>query len=69
MKTPLELMRMCPLPQGATNSVAHMQNAMNKITWKIVLEKTIPFLNNIHIKVAKRRLESQNWMRMDAKDF
>jgi hypothetical protein len=29
MKTPLGLMRMCTLPQGATNSVAHMQSAMN----------------------------------------
>ena len=31
MKTPLGLLRMCTLPQGATNSVAHMQSAMNNI--------------------------------------
>ena len=31
IRTPIGLMRMCTLPQGATNSVAHMVNAMNKI--------------------------------------
>ncbi|KAL2623218.1 hypothetical protein R1flu_003423 [Riccia fluitans] len=30
IRTPLGLMRMCTLPQGATNSVVHMQNAMHK---------------------------------------
>ena len=37
MWTPLGLVRMCTLPQGGTNSVAHMVNAM-------------PFLDNIPIK-------------------
>ena len=50
MKTPLGLVRMCTLPQGATNSVAHMQNAMNQILKDFVLEKTIPFVDDIPIK-------------------
>jgi hypothetical protein len=50
MKTPLGLVRMCTLPQGATNSVAHMQSAMNQILRDFVLEKTIPFVDDIPIK-------------------
>ena len=50
MKTPLGLVRMCTLPQGATNSVAHMQNAMNQILKDFVLEKTIPFVDDIPTK-------------------
>ncbi|KAL3679949.1 hypothetical protein R1sor_022905 [Riccia sorocarpa] len=50
MRTPLGLLRMCTLPQGATNSVAHMQNAMNKVLRDFVPEKTMPFLDDIPIK-------------------
>ena len=50
MKTPLGLVRICTLPQGATNSVAHMQNAMNQIFRDFVPEKTIPFVDDIPIK-------------------
>ena len=50
MKTPLGLVQMCTLPQGATNSVAHMQNAMNQILKDFVPEKTIPFVDDIPIK-------------------
>ena len=50
MKTPLGLVRMCTLPQGATNSVAHMQNAMNQILKDFVPEKIIPFVDDIPIK-------------------
>ena len=53
MKTPLGLVRMCTLPQGATNSVAHMQNAMNQILKDFVPEKTIPFVDDIPIKDCK----------------
>ena len=53
MKTPLGLVRMCTLPQGATNSVAHMQNAMNRILRDFVPEKTIPFVDDIPIKGCK----------------
>ena len=59
MKTPLGLVRMCTLPQGATNSVAHMQNAMNQILKDFVPEKTIPFVDDIPIKVARRQKETQ----------
>ena len=50
MKTPLGLVRMCTLPQGATNSMAHMQNAMNQILKDFVPEKTIYFVDDIPIK-------------------
>ncbi|KAL3687991.1 hypothetical protein R1sor_014300 [Riccia sorocarpa] len=50
MRTPLGLLRMCTLPQGATNSVTHMQNAMNKVLRDFVPEKTMPFLDDIPIK-------------------
>ena len=50
MKTPLGSMKMRTLPQGATNSVAHMQNAMNQILNEFVPEKTIPFLDDIPMK-------------------
>ncbi|KAL3694555.1 hypothetical protein R1sor_008206 [Riccia sorocarpa] len=50
IRTPLGLMRMCTLPQGATNSVAHMQNAMHKVLRDFVPEVTIPFLDDIPMK-------------------
>ena len=50
MRTPLGLMRMCTLPMGATNSVAHMQSAMNRILQSFIPEKTCPFLDDIPIK-------------------
>jgi hypothetical protein len=50
MRTPLGLMRMCTLPMGATNSVAHMQSAMNRILQQFIPEKTRPFLDDIPIK-------------------
>ena len=40
-------MRMCTLPQGATNSVAHMMNAMNKVLRDCIPEITMPFLDDI----------------------
>ncbi|CAM6098716.1 unnamed protein product [Calypogeia fissa] len=50
MRTPLGLLRMCTLPQGATNSVAHMQNAMSKILEKFIPDKARPFIDDISIK-------------------
>ena len=41
---------MCTLLQGATNSVAHMQNVMNQILKDFVSGKTIPFVDDIPIK-------------------
>jgi hypothetical protein len=50
IKTPLGLVRMYTLPQGATNSVAHMQSTMNQILRDFVSEKTIHFVDDIPIK-------------------
>ena len=55
MKTPLGLVRMCTLPQGATNSVAHMQSAMNQILRDFVPEKTIPFVDDIPMKGCEEK--------------
>ena len=50
MRSPLGLVRMCTLPQGGTNSVAHMVNAMNKMLRDCISDITIPFLDDILIK-------------------
>ena len=50
MRTPLGLVRMCTLPQGGTNSVAHMVNAMNRVLRDCIPEITMPFLDDIPIK-------------------
>ena len=50
MRTPIGLVRMCTLPQGATNSVAHMVNAMNKVFKDFISDITMPFLDDIPIK-------------------
>ncbi|KAL2623969.1 hypothetical protein R1flu_008214 [Riccia fluitans] len=50
IRTPLGLMRICTLPQGATNSIAHMQNAMHKVLREFVPEITIPLLDDIPMK-------------------
>ena len=53
MKTLLGLVRMCTLLQGATNSVAHMQSAMNQILKDFVPDKSIHFVDDIPIKGCK----------------
>ena len=50
MRTPLDLVRMCTLPQGATSSVAHMMNGMNKVLRDFIPDKTMPFLDDVPIK-------------------
>lgn len=50
MKTPLGLVRMCTLPQGATNSVAHMMNGMNKVLQDFIPQVTMPFIDDLPIK-------------------
>ena len=50
MRTPIGLVRMCTLPQGATNSVAHMMNGMNKVLRDHIPHRTMPFLDDIPIK-------------------
>ena len=50
MRTPLGLVRMCTLPQGATNSVAHMMNGMNKVLRDFIPQITMPFIDDLPIK-------------------
>jgi hypothetical protein len=50
IRTPLGLVRMWTLPIGATNSIADMHNAMNRILQEFILAKTRPFLDDIPIK-------------------
>ena len=50
MRTSIGLVKMCTLPQGATNSVAHMMNAMNKVLRDCIPDITTPFLDDITIK-------------------
>jgi hypothetical protein len=50
MRTLIGLVRMCTLPQGATNSVAHIMNAMNKVLRDCIPEITMSFLDDIPIK-------------------
>ena len=56
MKTPIGLVRMCALPQGATNSVAHnMMNATNKVLHEYIPKVIMPFLDDIPIKGCLKR--------------
>lgn len=50
MRTLIGLVRMCTLPQGATNLVAHMLNAMNKVLKDCIPRIKMPFLDDILIK-------------------
>ena len=50
MRTPIGLVRMCTLPQGATNSVAHMMNVMHKVLRDCIPQITMPFLDDILMK-------------------
>ena len=50
MRTPLGPVRMCTLPEGGTNSVAHMVNAMNKVLRDCIPDITMLFLDDIPIK-------------------
>ena len=50
MRTTLGLVRMCTLPQGGTNSVTYMVNAMNKVLRDCIPDITMPFLDDIPIK-------------------
>ena len=50
MRTPIRLVRMFTLPQGATNSVPHIVNAMNKVLRDCIPGIMISFLDDIPIK-------------------
>ena len=49
---------MCTLPQGATNSIAHMVNAMNEVLRDFILEITMSFLDAIPIKASLEEEEN-----------
>ena len=51
MRTPIGLVQMCTLPQGASNSVADMVNAMNKVLKDCISDIMMPFLDDILMKV------------------
>ena len=59
MKTPLGLVRMCTLPQGATNSVAHMMNGMNKVLRHFRPQVTVPFLDDVPIKGCEEEAKDE----------
>jgi hypothetical protein len=52
LRTSIDLVQMCTLPQGATNSMAHMVNTMNKVLKDCIPDITMPFLDDIPIKVC-----------------
>ena len=68
MRTPVGLVRMCTLAQGATNSVAHMMNVMHKVLRDCIPKITMPFLDDIPIKGCSAEekdegLDSQAWQK------
>src|SRR6476659_5593313 len=50
IRTPLGLKRMCTLPQGYTNSVAHLQKGMEVIFIDFIPETSRPFLDDMPVK-------------------
>ena len=50
MRMPIGLIRMATLPQGATNSIAHILNGMNKVLTEFIPSITMPILDDIPIK-------------------
>ena len=50
---------MCTLPQGATNSVAHVMNGMNKVLRDFIPHITMPFLDDVPIKGCKEEEKNE----------
>ena len=50
---------MCTLPQGATNSVAHMMNGMNKVLRDFIPHITMPFLDDVPITGCKEEEKNE----------
>ena len=59
---------MCTFLQGATNSVAHMVNAMNKILRDFVPKVAIPFLDDVPITECSVNKKDEK-LRMDVKSL
>ena len=69
IKTPLGLVRMCTLPQGATNSVAHMMNAMNKVLRNFIPHITMPFIDDLPIKGCDANAKDEEKDRRGCRKF
>jgi len=52
-QTPLGLLRMTTLPQGATNSVAQFVRIITKILRNLLIDTARPFLDDIGVKTTK----------------
>ena len=60
---------MCTFLQGATNSVADMVNAMNKILRDFVPKVTIPFLDDVPIKGCSVNKKDEKLMTNKCRKF
>ena len=59
---------MCTLPQLATNSVAHMMNAMNKVLQDCIPEITMLFLDDIPMKGCAETMDDRGLRESASKD-
>jgi hypothetical protein len=57
------------MPQGATNSVAHMVNVMNKVVKDCILDITMPVLDDIPIKGCSDEEKDQSKVKDGCRRF
>ncbi|MCO5587994.1 hypothetical protein L7F22_041947 [Adiantum nelumboides] len=69
IRTPLGLVRVCTLPQGATNSVAHMMIGMNKVLRDFIPHITMPFIDDLSIKGCKVEVKDETLNRRGCRKF
>lgn len=58
-QTPLGLMRMTTLPQGATNSVAQFVRIITKILADHIPQNALPFIDDVGVKGPKTTYDNQ----------
>ena len=58
-QTPIGLLRMTTLPQGATNSVAQFVRIVTKILEDLIPTDCLPFLDDIGVKGPLSRYEDK----------
>ena len=58
-QTPIGLLRMTTLPQGATNSVAQFVRIVTKILEDLIPADCLPFLDDIGVKGPLSRYEDE----------
>ena len=68
MRTPFGLVGMCTLPQGGTNSVAHMVNAMNKVLRDCIPTSPCRFWTTSRSRDARWKRRTRRLGRTDAGD-